>query len=562
MGQVMNPRQTTVGRPRPGEYVLRVHRGHPLLREALLSAVIAALLAATLAWLGPPGSDLAAHAYQRTVFLEHGFSLWNNFWYAGRYSFVSYSVLYYPLAALLGIRLLAVATISLAALAFTAVLWREWGPMSRWSSRSFAVVWAGIVLSAAFPFALGFALALLALWALQADRRWRFALLAMLSLAASPVAFLLLVVVLAGVALARHASLPANWVPFAAIGVAGTAELVLWRLFPGGGAYPFSLAEVAAGVLFCVLGLAFTWRVESARVLRFVFAVYLVASVTSYLVPSAIGENVERLRYAAIPLAVLVLSLRRWKPLVPGLAVVALAVSWNLSPLAASYASGKADVTANKSAWPAAIAFLHAHLGPSYRVEAVDTSGHWPAVYLADARIPLARGWFRQDDFPQNKVLYSKLGPKTYLAWLRGLGVRYVVLSSAPPDYSARAEAALVTSGRAGLNPVFFTSKLTIYAVPKPRSIVTGPAKPKVVMLTQERIGVAVHRGGDYRIAVRYSPYWRASDGCLREGKDQMLRLQTRAARHVTIVFKVNADSALDELTGAKRNCSLGSSTR
>ena len=71
-----------------------MHRGHPLLREALLSALTAALIAATLAWLGPPGSDLAAHAYQRTVFLEHGFTLWNNFWYAGRYSFVSYSVLY------------------------------------------------------------------------------------------------------------------------------------------------------------------------------------------------------------------------------------------------------------------------------------------------------------------------------------------------------------------------------------------------------------------------------------------------------------------------------------
>jgi hypothetical protein len=534
-----------------------VHRGHPLLREALLSAVAAALVAATLAWLGPPGSDLAAHAYQRTVFLEHGFTLWNNFWYAGRYSFVSYSVIYYPLAALLGIRLLAVATIALAALAFTAVLWREWGPTTRWSSRSFAVVWAGIVLSAAFPFALGFALALLAIWALQAGRRWRFAALATLSLAASPVAFLLLVVVLAGVALARHASVPANWVPYAAIAVAGTAELVLWRLFPGGGAYPFSFAEIAAGVVFCLLGLAFTWRVESARVLRFVFAVYLVASVVSYLVPSAIGENIERLRYVAIPLAVLVLSLRRWRPLLPGLAVIALAISWNLSPLAASYASGKADVTAKKSAWPAAIAFLHAHLGPSYRVEAVDTSGHWPAVYLADARIPLARGWFRQDDFPQNEVLYSKLGAKTYLAWLRGLGVRYVVLSSAPPDYSARAEAALIRSGRAGLQPVFFTSELTVYAVPKPRSIVTGPDKPRLVMLTQERIGVAVHRGGDYRIAVRWSPYWRASGGCLSEGKDQMLRLQTRAARHVTIVFQVNADNALDELAGAQHHCSL-----
>src|SRR6266446_2146027 len=181
-------------------------RRHPLAREALISAAAAASIAALLAWLGPPGSDLAAHAYQRTLFLEHGFTLWNNFWYAGRYSFVTYSVLYYPLAAFLGIKLLAVATIALASLAFAVVLWREWGPMTRWSSRSFAVVWAGIVLSAAFPFALGIALALLALWALQAQARWRFALLAALTLAASPVAFLLLVVLLVGIALARYSA--------------------------------------------------------------------------------------------------------------------------------------------------------------------------------------------------------------------------------------------------------------------------------------------------------------------------------------------------------------------
>ena len=56
-------------------------------------AVAAGVLAALLVWLGPPGTDLAAHVYQRTLFLEHGFVLWNNFWYAGRYSFVNYSVL-------------------------------------------------------------------------------------------------------------------------------------------------------------------------------------------------------------------------------------------------------------------------------------------------------------------------------------------------------------------------------------------------------------------------------------------------------------------------------------
>src|SRR6516225_9595562 len=129
-----------------------------MTREALAAGGAAGLLSAFLVWFGPPGIDFAAHVYQRAVFVQHGFALWNNFWYAGRYSFVTYSLLYYPLAAWLGIRLLAVATIAMAALAFAVVVMRQWGPRARWSSRTFAVVWAGTVLSAAFPFALGAAL--------------------------------------------------------------------------------------------------------------------------------------------------------------------------------------------------------------------------------------------------------------------------------------------------------------------------------------------------------------------------------------------------------------------
>ncbi|MGH2971395.1 MAG: hypothetical protein ACRDLE_04570, partial [Gaiellaceae bacterium] len=502
-------------------------------------------------------SDLAAHAYQRTLFLQHGFTLWNNFWYAGRYSFVTYSLIYYPLAAALGIRLLAVATVALASLAFAVIVWREWGPMTRWSSRSFAVVWAGIVLSAAFPFALGIALALLAIWALQAGKRWRFAAFAALTLAASPVAFLLLVVVLAGVALARRASVPRNWGPVAAIAVAGGIELVLWRLFPGGGDYPYSFAELAAGISFCLLGLAFTWRIESASVLRYVFAVYLGAMIVAYIVPSAVGENVARMRYAAVPLAVLIFSLRRWKPLVPGLVVFALALSWNLSPLAFNFANAQADPTTVASAWTGAITFLKAHAGPDTRVESVDTTGHWGATYLADADIPLARGWFRQDDFPANEILYGKLGPRAYLHWLHGLGVGYVVLAKAPLDYSSRGEAAIVKSGRAGLRLVFEDPTTKIYRVPHFQPIVTGPGKARVVAMTQARIVVAVPRGGEYRIAVRYSPYWRASDGCLSKGKDGMLRLTTLHARTASIGIIVSADSAFDQLAGTRQSCTL-----
>jgi hypothetical protein len=534
-----------------------VHRRDPLVREALLAAMTAAVVAAPLAWLGPPGSDLAAHVYQRTLFLQHGFTLWNNFWYAGRYSFVGYSVLYYPLAALLGIRLLAVATIALAALAFAVVLGREWGPTSRWSSRTFAVVWGGIVLSAAFPFALGIALALLAIWALQSGRRWQFAALTALTLAASPVAFLLLAVVLAGIALARRAALPANVVPIAAVVAAGATEVVLWRLFPQGGRFPFSFAEAAAAITFCVLGLAFTWRIERARVLQFVFGVYLVAVLAAYAVPSAVGENIARLRYAAIPLAVLVLSLRRWRPHAAAIAVLGIAVAWNVTPLASSFVQGEADPTATAAAWAQPIAYLHTHLRPGYRVEAVDTATHWPAVYLADADIPVARGWFRQDDFPVNAVLYSKLGPKTYLRWLRSLGIAYVVLTDATPDYSARAEARIVRSGRAGLAPVFRTRRVTVYAVPSPAPIVTGPGRPRLLSLTDARLRLHVSQGGTYRVAVRWSPYWRASNGCLSKGADGMLRLRTRAARTVGIAFAVDADRALEALTGSKPECTL-----
>ncbi|HEX6701520.1 MAG TPA: hypothetical protein VF101_12405 [Gaiellaceae bacterium] len=525
-----------------------MHRATPLAREATLSAGAAGALAAVLAWLGPPGSDLAAHAYQRAVFLQHGFALWNNFWYAGRYSFITYSVLYYPLAALLGIKLLAVATIATAALAFAVVIGREWGPTARWSSRTFAVVWAGVVLSAAFPFALGVALALLALWALQARAHWRFALLAGLTLAASPLAFLLLALLLGGIAIERRAEPGRLLVPACVIAAAGAIEALLWRAFPEGGHYPFSLTELFAASTFCAVGAALTWRVEKARLLTFVFVVYWAACIALYVVPSAVGENIARMRYVAIPVAVLALSLRRWRPRVVCLAAFALAAFWNMSPIASNYARASADPAHSTAYWADAVAYLRAHLSPSYRVEAVDTTGHWAAVYLPRAGIPLARGWFRQDDFPQNRILYSALGPRAYQAWLRRLGVRYVVLTGGQPDYSSRGEAALLTSGRSGLTPVLFSPNATIYRVPKPRALVTGPAR--VLELTQSQISLVLSRGGRYRIAFRFSPYWHPSEGCVQKSPDGMISLIAPRGGLVTLRFGVGVERALRELRG------------
>ena len=529
-----------------------IDRPTTVVREAALCAGAAALLASLLVWLGPPGADFAAHAYQRSAFLQHGFAFWNNFWYAGRYSFITYSLIYYPLAALLGLKLLAAATVSAAAFAFAVIVGSEWGPTARWSSRTFAVVWAGIVLSGAFPFMLGIALGLLALWALQGGAHWRFGVLAALTLAASPLSFLLLTVVLAGIGLARWRERRRFVAPAIVVAAMILTEAALWRLFPDSGRYPFSWQELVPVCIFCIGGAALTWRVDGGSVLRSVFLVYLVGCICVFAVPSAVGENVARLRFLALPVMVLALSLRKWRPLPLALPILLLTFSWNVTPLAFSFAKSEDDPAASVTYWQPAINYLQHRLSHSYRVEAVDTVGHWDAVYLPRAGIPLARGWFRQNDFPQNEVLYDDeaLGRSAYLGWLRSLGVRYVLLPDTRLDYSSMREAQLLRSGRSHLLPVLRTDHITIYEVPSSRPLITGPAPARVVELTQTRVTVHVGGPGTYRLAFRYSPYWNASSGCVDPGADSMIRLRVPAAGNVQLRFHVNARRALAAFAG------------
>jgi hypothetical protein len=525
--------------------------------ELALSSLLAAVLAWALLSVGPVGPDFAAHAYGRLVFLRHGFVLWDNFWYAGRYTFVTYSLLYYPLAAAVGIRALAVATVALAVLGFALVLNRQWGWTVRWSSRSFAVMWSGILLSAVFPFALGAAFGLFALAAIQGGYRARFAALAALTLAASPLAFLLLLLILGGAALGSNISRRNLAGPALAVLALLALECLLWLLFPAAGTFPFRISDLLGAVGFACLGAALTKTVPRSRPLYWFFLIYGTVCVGAYLLPTELGANVIRLRFAAFPLALLVLALRNWRPLPVAVTVAALAFAWNTAPLLRGVLASHGDPEANAAYWRPAIDFLHSHANRSFRVEAVDTTLHSPALYLASAGIPLARGWFRQDDFPVNKILYrTDLAPTGYLHWLRELGVDYVVLSTAPPDYSSRVESALLRSSRSGLTAVFHNSHLTIFRVPHPQPIVVGPAPARMLAFTAERIDLSLSRPGWYRIAVRYSPYWHTSNGCLKKSRNGMLELDAFRAHRVSIAFEVNGKSLLSALAETTGNCS------
>jgi hypothetical protein len=166
----------------------------------------------------------------------------------------------------------------------------------------------------------------------------------------------------------------------------------------------------------------------------------------------------------------------------------------------------------------------------------------------------LTRGWFRQDDFPQNEVLYDKpLTKAGYLGWLRSLGVRYVVLTDAPTDYSAKREALLISSGHSGLILARRMRHMTIFLVPKAHPIATGQGAARLVEFGEDRMAIDVSKKGHYRIAVRYSPYWGAVGGaaCVSRGDDGMLRVDTSRRGLITLKFKVKAGRALAAMVGA-----------
>jgi hypothetical protein len=521
--------------------------------QTLTNAALAGSLAALIAWAGPPGTDLPAHVFQLHVYLQHGFALWTNYWYAGRYTFVGYSLIYYPLAALVGIKLLAVVSAAASAAAFTLVVRQTWGESSVWVARFFALVAAASLVTAAFPYGLGLAFALTALVAIAQRRLVWFSVLAALSFASSPLAFVFLLVVLAAAGVARSRRDITK--PAIVTGAICLFALVLMRLFPDPGHYPFPLSELAAALVFCGIGAGLTWRVERARLLNVLFIAYGVLCVASYLVPTNMGGNVVRLRLAAVPIAILVCSLRRWRPLPVVVVAMILATSYNFSPLIYSFTRSTHDASAAASYWRPAVSFLHRSLTPDYRVEAVGTANHWEAVYLPQAGIPIVRGWYRQDDFPQNKVLYDDFSRAAYVAWLRELDVRYVVLANVTPDYSAKDEVTLLRSGRSGLPVVFISQDFTIFAVPKPHPIVTGPGNPHVDRVTEQTITLALTRPGRYQLGIRYTPYLGTKDGCVSEAKDGMTVLTAPAAGRVKVAFNVSATGALAALTGSRTTC-------
>jgi hypothetical protein len=391
---------------------------------------------------------------------------------------------------------------------------------SEWPVRAFAVTAAvGIWISGEYPFALGMALGLLVISLRGRGRTLAVVPVMLATLLASPLAFALLAVSLAGIALGqssmRHMLQPALLAGVALCGLVGAA---LQHAFPIGSYFHFNVWALFQVLGLTVLAFAASARLRGVGVIRGMFVAMGIAAVVAYLIPSPLGGNATRLSdYIAAPLIWVLLARqlqeRRIRRAV-AVALGALALGGQLAPDVVSASLALDAPSTQAGFWAGGIRFLHAHDNPDFRVEAVDSAGHWDAYYLPAAGIPIVRGWFRQDDFPANALLYeSTISPEGYRAWLRSNGVRYVVLPDGPLDYSATAEARLLESGHSGLPVVYRDRHLAIYGLPRARPLLTAPEgrHASVLFFGHASMTVRVSGPGRYSLAVRYTPYWDVS---------------------------------------------------
>jgi hypothetical protein len=538
------------------------------LRRLALSitcASIALTVVLAIGYATPPTGDAPSHLFQTWLYRHGGFSPWNNYWYAGRYEFVTYSAFYYPLAAQFGQVLVLAASAAVLCSSFALVVQAEWGrTAARGPALAFAVTapFVGIV-SGVYPFMVASACAMLALLFLQRRMRISFALATFATLGFSPLAFALLVALLAGVLLGQRQPLTAlrqNRVAFAAVLAVFVAGVLAERAFPTGAWYPYDFSDAAIVLGFSLIGLFMAGTSRRARSVRMLFAAYLALNLIAFLLKSPIGSNATRLfAIGGMPLLWLAINVGHRRSRLIVIPVLAGAMALQVGPMVRDAYSAWNSPAASARYWQPAIEFLDHHNTEGYRVEAVATWGHWDAYYLA-RHVPLARGWYRQDDFPQNDVLYRPgLSPIAYQNWLRSLGVRYVLLPDTALDYSSKQEAALLLSGRSGLFQVGHTKHWRFYELPGATPIVSAPPdeKAELELLEPDRIWLHVSGPGSYLVRVRYSPYWKATLGsaCIAPAPDGMMQVTASQRGLLGLEVRPGVDSVADTMQDADTSC-------
>jgi hypothetical protein len=542
--------------------------------SGLLGLPVAAALLVVWLIADPHTPDLAAQVYRAGLFHRLGFAVWDEHWYAGHH-LPGYSLLFPPLASLLGVRLVGVLSVLASVALFERLVLSVYGPGARWAAVWFAVAAVGDVWIGRLSFALGVPFALAAVLGLLRGRLLLAGVLAALCAAASPVAGLLLALGALTHTLSTRSqrALVVLAVPVAVI------VIPLTLLFPEGGFEPFPVLSFLATI---AVVLTFLWALPpDHRLLRVGGLVYLVACLAFLLVHSPMGSNIER--YAVLlagPLLLCALAARdragkgvaqgagmgaagavasapaRGAVLGAGgmpavavaLCVTAVWVLWG--PVRETLAVAGNEST-HASYYVPVERFL-AGVAPGgaaspVRVEVPLTRSHWEAALLAPT-VSLARGWEKQLDTRFDHVLLSPgLTAAGYEGWLREQAVSYVALPDTPLDPSSAREGRLIRGGLPYLREVFTSRHWRIYAVLGATPLASGPGG--LIALGNDSFVLRARTAGRFLVRVHFTRYWTVTRGsaCVERAPGDWTAVNVRAPGTVAVAAGFSLGRALGQ---------------
>jgi hypothetical protein len=531
--------------------------GVPLWLVAWTAALVAVWLVAN-----PRTPDLAAQVYRVGLYRELGLAVWDEHWYAG-HDLLGYSLIYPPLAALAGMRLLGGVCVLASSALFERLVRPAYGAAARWGAALFAVAALGDVWIGRLTFALGVSLALAAGLAL-ARERWLWAgVLAALCAAASPVAGALLGLAALSVALARRSP---RVLLVAAVPAAGVV-LAMAALFPEGGWEPYPVLSFAATM--AVVGAFLLALPRQARLLRIGACVYALACVACVAVHSPVGSNVER--YAVLLAAPLLLCARLAAPgagegagsgsdaavgrrawlgarLTPttllALCAIAVWVVWGPARETLAVAGSEATSASYYAPVERFVARVEAPPAAPVRVEVPLTRSHWEAALLAPAA-SLARGWDKQLETRYEGVLLSHaLTAASYERWLHAQAVSYVALPDVPLDPSSAREGQLIRGGLPYLREAFRSAHWRIFRVLNATPLASGPGR--LTSLGHDSFALDARTPGSFVVRVRFTRYLTIThgDGCVGPAAGGWTAVSVRASGPVVIAARFSLSRA------------------
>ncbi len=521
-------------------------------------ALSAALASVVFVW-NPLVGDLAAQVFRTELFQRGGLAIWNGSWYGGHYT-LTYSVLFPPVAALLGPRVVGALGVIASSYLFDRLIRDRWGDAARWATLWFAAGVVTLFADGQLTFALGVAFGLGALRALQLGRGKTAAAAAAACALSSPVAaaFLGGVVLVGVLERGRPLNRIAIWIASIALGLIVIANLV----FPESGQFPFSFSSFIAIPLWCMAALYLTRSLgKDEHQLRWVIVAYMLTSFGVWLVPNAIGGNAVRLGalFGGPVLAAVVLS-RRPRASAWFLALFMIgSLYWQMTASVTQIARSVDDPATAASYFQPLAGWLRAHGGGRVRVEVPPTADHWEAAYLAP-QFELARGWLRQLDTTRDDIFYdgTNLNSGEYAAWLRDNAIRYVALPDAPLDYSSEAEKRLILSEPPYLALRWHSAHWRVYTVRNSQPLVDpiGAAQARMRSIGAQGFSLNVTRPGEFLVRVNFTPYWSIEhgSGCLIRRGDWTL-VRTAAPGLINVAADFSLGQAWNAITGARRTC-------